>query len=80
MNNNNGYNHDRIHHPTENDKNNENAKWDTCNIRQENAKYGFNVAPGGFISAGGRAQIVSGGGGKFMDNKSSNPLNLINKK
>ena len=36
--------------------------------------------PSGFISAGGRAQIVYGGGGKFMDDKLSNPLNLINKK
>ena len=74
----NSYNHNRIHHPVE--KTNENAKWDSCNVRQENAKYGFQVMPEGFISAGGRAQIVSGGGGKFMDNKSSNPLNLINKK
>ena len=78
MNNNIDYNNDRMYYPVQ--ETNENNKWDSCNIRQENAKYGFNVMPGGFISAGGRAQIVSGGGGKFMDNKSSNPLNLINKK
>ena len=59
---------------------NDDKKWD-CNIRQQNAQYGFNVMPSGFISSGGRAQIVPGGGGKFPDfEKKFNPLNLINKK
>jgi len=81
MNNNIDYNNDRMYYPVqETDENNGNKKWDSCNIRQENAKYGFNVMPGGLISVGGRPQIVSGGSGKFMENKSSNPLNLINKK
>ena len=78
MNNNTDYNDNRMYYPVQ--ETNENNKWDSCNIRQENAKYGFNVMPNGLISVGGRAQIVSGGGGKFMDNKLSNPLNLINKK
>ncbi len=78
--NNTDYNNDRIYYPVQICETNENKKWDACNLRQENAKYGFNVMPSGFISAGGRAQIVYGGGGKFMDDKLSNPLNLINKK
>ena len=78
--NNTDYNNDRIYYPIKTDVNYENKKWDECNIRQENAQYGFQVMPSGFISAGGRAQTVSGGGGKFLDGKSSNPLNLINKK
>lgn len=73
-------NSDRIYHPIENDINYENKKWDSCNLRQENTKYGFNVMPSGFISSGGRAQILYGGG-KFPDfEKKFNPLNLINKK
>ena len=79
--NNSDYNSDRIYYPIKNDINYENNKWDSCNLRQENAKYGFQVMPNGFISAGGRAQIVPGGGGKFPDfEKKFNPLNLINKK
>ena len=38
-----------------------------CNLRQENAKYGFQVMPNGFVVSGGRAQIVPGAGGKFPD-------------
>jgi len=79
-NNNNNNNNDRMYYPINNDISYENKKWDSCNIRQENTKYGFNVMPSGFISVGGRPQILIGGGGKFMDNKSSNPLNLINNK
>ena len=79
--NNNSYNSDRTYYPIKNDINYENNKWDSCNLRQENAKYGFQVMPNGFVVSGGRAQIVSGGGGKFPDfEKKFNPLNLINKK
>ncbi len=74
------YNHDRIFYPIKSDTNYENKKWDSCNLRQENAKYGFQVMSNGFVVAGGRAQIVSGGGGRFEENKLNNPLNLINKK
>jgi len=81
MNNNTDYNSDRMHYPVDSSGTNENKKWDACNLRQENAKYGFNVMPGGFISSGGRAQTVYGGGGKFPDFESKfNPLDLINKK
>lgn len=79
MNNNIDYNNDRMYYPVK--ETDENKKWDTCNVRQENAKYGFNVMPGGLISVGGRPQIVAGGGDKFPDfEKKFNPLNLINKK
>ena len=79
--NNKDYNSDRIYHPIKNDINYENKKWDSCNLRQENAQYGFQVMPEGFIVSGGRAQIVPGAGGKFPDfEKKFNPLNLINKK
>ena len=78
--NNTDYNHDRIFYPIKSDTNYENKKWDSCNLRQENAKYGFQVMSNGFVVAGSRAQIVSGGGGRFEENKLSNPLNLINKK
>ena len=43
--NNTDYNSDRIYYPIKNDVNYENNKWDTCNLRQENAKYGFQVMP-----------------------------------
>ena len=79
--NNKDYNSDIIYHPIKNDINYENKKWDSCNLRQENAQYGFQVMPEGFIVSGGRAQIVPGAGGKFPDfEKKFNPLNLINKK
>ena len=79
--NNTDYNNDRTFYPIKSDMNYENKKWDSCNLRQENAKYGFQVMPDGFVVSGGRAQIVSGGGGKFPDfEKKFNPLNLINKK
>ena len=79
MKNNTDYNNDRMYYPVQ--ETNENKKWDSCNLRQENAKYGFQVMPEGFVVSGGRSQIVSGGGGKFPDfEKKFNPLNLINKK
>jgi|TARA_Y100000389_G_scaffold111124_1_gene108208 hypothetical protein len=78
--NNTDYNNDRTFHPIKSDMNYENIKWDSCNLRQENAKYGFQVMSNGFVVAGGRALIVSGGGGRFEENKLNNPLNLINKK
>ena len=82
MNNNIDYNNDRMYYPVqETDENNGNKKWDTCNVRLENAKYGFQVMPEGFVVSGGRPQIVAGGGDKFPDfEKKFNPLNLINKK
>ena len=80
-NSNNGHNQDRVHYPINYNVNYENKKWDSCNYRQENAKYGFNVMPDGYVSAGGRAQTVSGGISKFHDNDIlKNPLDLINKK
>jgi len=74
------YNNDRIYHPIKNDANYENKKWDSCNLRSENAKYGFNVLSSGFVVSGGRPQILVGGGGQFTDGTLKNPLNLINKK
>ena len=59
------------------DVNTENSKWDSCNIRQEQAEYTLNVEPAGYIS--GFAQ-VTGVNRKFNDGVSGNPLDLINKK
>ena len=78
--NNNNYNSDRLYQPVQFDAENENKKWDACHLRQHIATYSFNVEPGGFISAGGRAETTSHAG-KFPDfEKVSNPLDLINKK
>ena len=74
------YNNDRIYQPVKNNVNYENDKWDACNQRQENTKYGFNVNPEGFVITGARSQIIPGAGGKFQDGTQNNPLNLINKK
>ena len=74
------YNNDRIYQPIKNDVNYENNKWDACNQRQENTKYGFNVNQGGFVITGARSQIVPGAGGKFKEGVQKNPLNLINNK
>lgn len=74
------YNNDRIYKPVKNDANYENSKWDACNQRQEDTKFGFNVNPGGLVITGGRPQIIPGGGGQFTDGTLKNPLNLINKK
>ena len=74
------YNNDRIYQPVKNNVNYENDKWDSCNQRQENAKFGFNVGPEGFVITGGRPKIISGAGEKFQDGAQNNPLNLINKK
>ena len=59
------------------DVNTENSKWDSCNIRQEQAGYTLNVEPTGYID--GHAQ-VTGVNRKFNDGIKGNPLDLINKK
>ena len=77
--NNSDYNSNRRYQPVTFVQNEENLKWDSCNLRQEIASYTFNVGEGGFISAGGRAQ-VSAVNTNFTPDKESNPLNLINNK
>ena len=59
------------------DVNTENSKWDSCNIRQEQAEYTLNVEPSGYIA--GHTQ-VTGVNRKFRDGIKGNPLDLINKK
>ena len=59
------------------DVNTENSKWDSCNIRQEQAEYTLNVEPAGYIA--GHTQ-VTGVNRTFKDGISGNPLDLINKK
>ena len=77
---NNNSNNNGLHYPVSSNSDNEDKKWDACNLRQQIASYSFNVEPGGFISAGGRAETTSRAG-KFPDfEKQSNPLDLINKK
>ena len=74
----NNYNSDRRYQPVTFVQNEENLKWDSCNLRQEIASYTFNVGEGGFISPGGRAQVSVNA--NFTPDKESNQLNLINRK
>ena len=77
---NNNSNNNGFFHSVSSNSDNENKKWDTCNMRQHIASYSFNFEPNGFISSGGRAETTSHTS-KFPDyEKELNPLNLINNK
>ena len=59
------------------DVNTENSKWDSCNLRQEQAEYTLNIGPTGYIA--GHTQVTGVNKG-FKGGVSGNPLDLINKK